>query len=99
MDVSGAYNDANFPTTDAWYPPSDGVVASGFTQQQVNLMLFGIHRTAIIIEENQQVGALYTATYSTALASTELPDAIQIICKGFLAPTQIIQKARREYGI
>jgi len=99
MDVSGAYNDANFAATSLWYPPSEGIVSSGFTQQQVNLMLFGLHRNAVIIEENQQVGALYTATYSTALASSELPDAIQIICKGFLAPTQIIQKARREYGI
>lgn len=99
MDVSGAYNDENFVSTSSWYPPSEGVVSSGFTQQQVNLMLFGIHRTAIIIEENQQVGALYTATYSATLASSELPDAIQILCKGFLAPTQIIQKARRDYGI
>ena len=98
-DVSGAYNDENFPGTAAWYPPSDGVVASGFTQQQVNLLQFGIHRTAVIIEENQEVGALYTATYSAALAAAERPDAIQIICKGFLAPTQIIQKARKAYGI
>jgi hypothetical protein len=98
-DVSGAYNDANFPATDPWYPPSEGIVSSGFTQQQVNVLQFGIHRTAVIIEENQQVGALYTATYSVPLAAAELPDAIQIICKGFLAPTQVVQKARKEYGI
>jgi hypothetical protein len=98
-DVSGAYNDENFPSTDAWYPPSDGVVASGFTQQQINLLQFGIHRTAVIIEENQEVGALYSATYSVPLAAAERPDAVQIICKGFLAPTQIIQKARKSYGI
>lgn len=99
VDVSGAYNDANFPSTVAWYPPSDGIVVSGFVGQQQNLLDFGDHRTAVIIAENQTVGALYTATYGSALQAAEIPDAVLIVCKGFLAPTQVIRKARKNYGI
>lgn len=99
VDVSGAYNDTNFVSTAPWYPPSNGAVVSGFIEQQRNLLDFGDHRTAVIITENQTVGALYTATYGTALNLDERPDAILIVCKGFLAPTQVIRKARKNYGI
>ena len=53
----------------------------------------------VIVPENQAVGALYTATYGTALQAAELPDAISIVAKGYLAPTKVIQKARKLYGI
>jgi hypothetical protein len=100
-DVSGAYNDANFTdTTTEWYPPSSGVSTSGFTEQFTNVLNFGQgHRAFAIIQENQEVGALYTATYGVAVNPDELPDAIAITCKGFLGPTKLIQKARKLYGI
>jgi hypothetical protein len=99
VDVSGAYNDANFASTFPWVPPSEGVIVSGFVEQQRNILDFGDHRTAVIITENQNVGALYSATYNTAVNAIERPDAILIVCKGFLAPTQVIRKARKNYGI
>jgi len=100
-DVSGAYNDANFTDTSLeWYPPSNGVKISGFTEQGVNVLDFGPgHRAFAIIQENQRVGALYTATYGTAVNAAERPDAIGILVKGFLGPTKLIQKARKLYGI
>lgn len=99
-DVSGLYNDANFATTEAWYPPSDGVASSGFIEQRVNVLDLGVgQRVSIVVPENQSVGALYTSPYGTEVASDEKPDAIAILCKGFLAPTKVIQKARKLYGI
>jgi len=100
-DSAGAFNDANFTTTTTpWYPPSGGVQVSGFTQQVTNIFDFGQGQRAFaIILENQEVGALYNATYGTAVSANELPDAISIICKGYLGPTQLIQKARKLYGI
>lgn len=92
MDVSGSYSDTNIPTTSP-------VVASGFVDQQTNFLNFGIHRNAVIVDENQDVGVLYSATYGVPVNATERPDAIFIEVKGFLAPTQIIQQARRIYGI
>lgn len=99
-DTSGSFSDANFTdTTLPWYPPAY-TQASGFTQQGFNLFNFGQgHRAFAIIPENQEVGALYTSTYGVALNSNELPDAISILCKGYLGPTKLIQKARRLYGI
>lgn len=99
VDVSGAYNDTNFTSTSPYAPPAEGLVVSGFVEQQRNVLDFGDHRTAVIITENQTVGALYTATYGTAVNPLERPDAILIVCKGFLAPTQVIRKARKNYGI
>lgn len=99
MDVSGSYNDTNISTTSPAYPPSQGIVASGFVDQQTNLLNFGIHRNAVIVDENQTVGALYSSTYGVPVNAIERPDAIYIEVKGFLAPTQIIQQARRIYGI
>jgi hypothetical protein len=101
-DAAGLYNDANWtvPNTFPWYPPSDGVASSGFITQQTNVFNFGNGlKVYAIIPEKQTVGALYTATYSTAVNATERPDAIRIVCKGYLAPTKVIQKARRLYGI
>lgn len=100
-DASGLYNDANWAdTTLPWYPPSNGVPSSGFLTQRTNVFNFGNGlKVFVIVPENQAVGALYTATYGTALQATELPDAIHIVCKGYLAPTKVIQKARKLYGI
>lgn len=100
-DAAGIYNDANFTDTSlAWYPLNTGANASGFIEQQVNVLDLGVgQRLAIVIPENQAVGALYTATYGTQVAAAEKPDAIKILCKGFIAPTKVIQKARKLYGI
>jgi hypothetical protein len=100
-DVSGLYNDANWAdTTLPWYPPSNGVPSSGFLTQRTNVFNFGNGlKVFVIVPESQAVGALYTATYGTALQATELPDAVHIVCKGYLAPTKVIQKARKLYGI
>ena len=100
-DVAGLYNDANWAdTTLPWYPPSNGVASSGFITQRTNVFNFGNgFKVFVIVPENQAVGALYTATYGTALQAAELPDAISIVAKGYLAPTKVIQKARKLYGI
>lgn len=99
-DASGLYNDENWTDTSLpWYPPSDGIAASGFITQRTNCLYFGQQKVFAIIPEDQEVGALYTATYGTAVAEDERPDAIHIVCKGFLAPTKVIQKARKLYGI
>jgi hypothetical protein len=99
-DAAGLYNDENWTTTTLpWYPPSDGVASSGFITQRANCLYFGQHKVFAIIPENQEVGALYTATYGTAVNVDERPDAIHIVCKGFLAPTKVVQKARKLYGI
>lgn len=99
-DAAGLYNDQNWTdTTLSWYPPSKGVSSSGFITQRTNCLYFGQHKVFAIIPENQEVGALYTATYGTAVAADERPDAIHIVCKGFLAPTKVVQKARKLYGI
>jgi len=99
IDVSGAYNETNISATSPAYPLSPGITASGFVEQQTNVLNFGVHRTALIIEENQTVGALYSATYGVPVNALERPDAIFIDMKGFLAPSQTIQQARRIYGI
>ncbi len=100
-DASGLYNDQNWtvPNTLPWYPPSNGATGSGFITQRTNCLYFGQHKVFAIIPEFQEVGALYTSTYGTAVAIDERPDAIHIVCKGFLAPTKVIQKARKLYGL
>mgnify|MGYP001273789198 CR=1 FL=1 len=101
-DAAGLYNDANWtiPNTFPWYPPSNGVASSGFITQRTNVFNFGNgFKVFVIVPESQSVGALYTATYGKALQAAELPDAISIVAKGYLAPTKVIQKARKLYGI
>jgi hypothetical protein len=98
--TAGASGVAPLQITINQNPIADAAGLYNDANWQTNVFNFGNGlKVYAIIPEKQTVGALYTATYSTAVNATERPDAIRIVCKGYLAPTKVIQKARRLYGI